>query len=594
MPVYSVHSRQPQAWLEDLHGATTPAKYTTGTILALPLQSGPCLLGSTEPRTAIVLPPAPMVNQVKEKLLKFEHWFPQGGVASFTADLRSEFGGLDHKLRKNIFNSTMPTYARPEDGPARQVVYGVPPPPPPGLVRTQVPGVDHPLPALLRWAAHVRHQVDEATQLRHMVTAMADIIANTHDPQFPRRDFPSHFLPSGQFAWLAFSPVTMDLDMNDGVGSTFVYGSTRCTPNMWHEVPMGMHRNDLRIIHSLLVHWGGGIPKALDLPAPGVMDALPRVVAFCGLSTVPVDYDVTDPVVCPPWARREAEAVGKEVCGVVSCRRKLGGSSARCFGFKQSLLCGTHKGVLCTACDEAANEAPAAQPSIALPSHFPTMLTCLMPGAGELLTAHYAAVSFNASPVPQDTSPAPRDCPFRVQHEDDAPLPQPGVGGCRMVLRTRPGTILVVNGGRFAGFQVPTTDSDEVTAWRRNLLPPPHAHYGHLRAGGLRSRAGRPPRQEGGLLLCMPSGECVSFLFCLCYLLYALLPVLPLCHSSVTGVGLGLGLGWGLGVGSGAGFGLGLGLGLGFGVCFGALWVCVSMPALLPPLPPVSLLLFAL
>ena len=231
VPVYSVHSRQPQAWLEDLPGTTTPTKYTTRTILALPLQSGPCLLGSAEPRTAIVLPPAPMVNQVKEKLLEFEHWFAQGGVASFTADLRSEFGGLDHKLRKNIFNSTMPTYARPEDGPARQVVYGVPPPPPPGLVRTQFPGVEHPLPALLRWAAHVRHQVDEATQLRHMVTAMAYIIANTHDPQFPDRDFPPDFLPSGQFAWSAFSPVTMDLDVLDGTESTFVYGSTRCTPD---------------------------------------------------------------------------------------------------------------------------------------------------------------------------------------------------------------------------------------------------------------------------------------------------------------------------------------------------------------------------
>ena len=266
VPVYSVHSRQPQAWLEDLPGATTPTKYTTETILALPLQRGPCLLGSDEPRTAIVLPPAPMVNQVKEKLLEFEHWFAQGGVASFTADLRSEFGGLDHKLRKNIFNSTMPTYARLEDGAARQVVYGVPPPPPPGLVRTQFPGVEHPLPALLRWAAHVRHQVDEATQLRHMVTAMAYIIANTHDPQFPHRDFPPDFLPSGQFAWSAFSPVTMDLDVLDGTESTFVYGSTRCTPDPWHEVRMGMRRNDLWIIHSLLVHWGGGgIPKALEV-----------------------------------------------------------------------------------------------------------------------------------------------------------------------------------------------------------------------------------------------------------------------------------------------------------------------------------------
>ena len=174
----------------------------------------------------------------------------------------------------------------------------------------------------------------------------------------------------------------------------------------------------------------------------------------------------------PPWAQREAEAVGKEVCGVVSCRRKVGGSSARCFGCKQALLCGTHKGVLCTACNEPANEAPAAQTSNALPSHFPTMLTCLMPGGGELLTAHYAVVPFDASPVPQDTTPAPSDCSFRVQHEDDAPLPQPGVGGCRMVLKTRPGTILVVNGGRFAGFQVPTTDNDEVMAWRWNLLPP--------------------------------------------------------------------------------------------------------------------------
>ena len=37
-----------------------------------------------------------------------------------------------------------------------------------------------------------------------------------------------------------------------------MYGSTRCTPDPWHEVPMGMGRNDLWIIHSLLVHWGGG------------------------------------------------------------------------------------------------------------------------------------------------------------------------------------------------------------------------------------------------------------------------------------------------------------------------------------------------
>ena len=100
------------------------------------------------------------------------------------------------------------------------------------------------------------------------------------------------------------------------------------------------------------------------------------------------------------------------------------------------------------------------------------MLTCLMPGGGELLTAHYAGVPFDASPIPEATTPAPSDCPFRVQHEDNAPLPQPGVGGCRMVLKTRPGTILVVNGGRSAGFQVPTTDNDEVTAWRWNLLPP--------------------------------------------------------------------------------------------------------------------------
>ena len=83
-------------------------------------------------------------------------------------------------------------------------------------------------------------------------------------------------------------------------------------------------------IHSLLVHWGGGgIPKALDLPSPGDMDALPRVLAFAGLSTVPVDYNVSDPVGPPPWARVAAHAVGKDVCGVVSCRRKVCGGSAQ-------------------------------------------------------------------------------------------------------------------------------------------------------------------------------------------------------------------------------------------------------------------------
>ena len=161
------------------------------------------------------------------------------------------------------------------------------------------------------------------------------------------------------------------------------------------------------------------------------------------------------------------------MCGVVSCRQKESGGSAMCFWCKKALMCGTHKGELCTTCDEPADPVQAAQqPSNAMPSHFPTVLTCLMPGGGQLLMAHYDPVPFDASPVPRDTTPAPSECPFQVQHEDDAPLPQPGVGGCRMVLRTRPGTILVINGGRFAGFQVPTGDNDEVTAWRWNLLSP--------------------------------------------------------------------------------------------------------------------------
>ena len=49
VPVYSLHSRHPQAWVEDLPGTTTPTKYTTGTILTLPLQSGPCFRGPRFP-----------------------------------------------------------------------------------------------------------------------------------------------------------------------------------------------------------------------------------------------------------------------------------------------------------------------------------------------------------------------------------------------------------------------------------------------------------------------------------------------------------------------------------------------------------------
>ena len=71
------------------------------------------MLGSAEPRTAIILPPAPIVNKAKEELLEFEHSFASGLVALFTGDLRTEVGALDDKLRKNISNSTMPTYARP-------------------------------------------------------------------------------------------------------------------------------------------------------------------------------------------------------------------------------------------------------------------------------------------------------------------------------------------------------------------------------------------------------------------------------------------------------------------------------------------------
>ena len=89
---------------------------------------------------------------------------------------------------------------------------------------------------------------------------------------------------------------------------------------------------------------GDAIPKALDLPCPGDMDALPWVVAFARLSTVPMDYNVSDPVVCPPWARAAAEAAGNDMCVVVSCKRKVSRGNARCFGCKKALLCGTHKG----------------------------------------------------------------------------------------------------------------------------------------------------------------------------------------------------------------------------------------------------------
>ena len=149
-----------------------------------------------------------------------------------------------------------------------------------------------------------------------------------------------------------------------------------------------------------------------------------------------------------------------------------------------------------------------------------------------MLTAHYAAVPFDASPVPQDTTPAPSDCPFRVQHEDDAPLPQPGVGGCRMVLKTRPGTILVVNGGRFAGFQVPTTDNDEVTAWRWNLLPPrmPIMDISVLAASG---HVRDNPRGEKGDYACHQVNVFFSFfafaIFCMhCCLFCPCAPVAPM------------------------------------------------------------------
>ena len=133
VPVYSLHSRHLQAWVKDLPGTTTPTKYTTGTILTLPLQSGPCLLGSVEPRTAIVLPPAPIVNKVKEKLLEFEHWFAPGLVASFTAHLCTEFGVLG-----KASGLRCPALC------------------PPGVVRTQFPSVETPLRALMRWAVYVR------------------------------------------------------------------------------------------------------------------------------------------------------------------------------------------------------------------------------------------------------------------------------------------------------------------------------------------------------------------------------------------------------------------------------------------------------
>ena len=96
----------------------------------------------------------------------------------------------------------------------------------------------------------------------------------------------------------------------------------------------------------------------MDVSCVGDIDALPLVVAFVGSSTIRVEYTVTDPVPHPPrWARA---AFGKAVCGVVSCMRKVSRGSARWYGCQKTLLCGTHKGELRTACDEPMDLVPVA------------------------------------------------------------------------------------------------------------------------------------------------------------------------------------------------------------------------------------------
>ena len=88
-----------------------------------------------------------------------------------------------------------------------------------------------------------------------------------------------------------------------------------------------------------------------------------------------------------------------------------------------------------------------------------TMVSRLLTCGGALLTAHYQAPPLGGRPDGQPSSAA---CPLQLIHEDDLPDPTPGLDGCLMVLRTLPGTLLVVNRGRCGGFQVPETGEDVV------------------------------------------------------------------------------------------------------------------------------------
>ena len=381
----------------------------------------------------------------------------------------------------SIFNDNAPAPGCAQDSPGRSACYsrlGLPLP----------DGEGNDLHALEALAKEVQWEIQKVKDFEDVVVVWAGYVRATNSKrQHWHRDRPLTHKIKGR-GLSVFVPCNVDIPADASCGR-YVPLSHEGVPKPWFECPMDMEVGDMTVFTSELIHTGGAVP--VGLPA-----GTPRIIAFIALANYNVLYNNTVPISPPPWAYAESEVQDSVKCGHSHCRKKVAQPPSVCFMCPKVPLCPNHASGTCSVCD-ATLTAPTPELFQARPPDSPLRglsqgsagsaasvgdasvcsfaATCLMPlGNTVLLTQHLPHPPepiTSQQPVDVEATPClPEKCPFGPHTHEEERLPQPSA--CYPLLRTHPGTILVIRSGRFGGTAYcGDPDGDELRVLRWDQVP---------------------------------------------------------------------------------------------------------------------------
>ena len=283
-PVRSLHSAERLVWASDIHGMTTPERYTSvgGEVpLTFPAVAEP-MIGTDDGR--VVAPVFRGVNHDLADLVAEQHTLVDEILSPEEVTALGDLcNAAPHRAKYKPIFQVAPWEKRIPDSRERTAWY------PAGKDAAPAAGI------ILR----IAQQVEDAcgTKLPHrswgFVRVTKYTAAGTLTPrQSWHRDVDRAFYPDDAAAFSCLIPVTHHI-VPDGMEGQFVAYSAAGLPDPWQPIGMTADLGQGWVFNSRTVHRGGSVPRA---------ESDDRVMLFLALSQKPYDYQVSCPITPPFWA----------------------------------------------------------------------------------------------------------------------------------------------------------------------------------------------------------------------------------------------------------------------------------------------------